>query len=108
MYTDTETHLVEGSNMLLALDDLVALALGRIDNAPVDQKPLPPLLTHFERILSRLYVCACTDTDRDADTDTETYKINPKESEAKQRVQSRWTLVATRVPRQATSNTQPK
>ena len=89
MYTDTETHLVEGSNMLLALDDLVALALGRIDNAPVHQKPLPPLLTHFERIVSRLYVCACTDTDTDADTDTETYKINTKESEAKQRVQSR-------------------
>jgi len=88
--------------MLLALDDLVALALGRIDNAPVYQKPLPPLLTHFERIVSRLYVCACTDTD----TDTETYKINPKESEAKQRVQSRWTLIATRVQRQATSNTQ--
>jgi hypothetical protein len=71
MYTDTNTRLVEGSNMLLALDDLVALALGRIDNAPVDQKPLPPLLTHFERILSRLYVCACTDTHTDANTGTD-------------------------------------
>ena len=69
LYTDTKTHLVEGSNMLLALDDLVALALGRIDNAPVHQKPWPPLLTHFERIVSRLYVCACT-----AQTQTQTHK----------------------------------
>ena len=50
--------------MLLALDDFVALALGRINDAPVDKEPLPPLLTHFKRVVPRLYVCASRDRDR--------------------------------------------